>query len=66
MPDICMCADSEKCPLAPGCYRSELSGTKPDEYRQTYAYLFADGPKDIHGDCADFMPVKIDRRKPPK
>lgn len=35
MPDISMCT-SVTCSLANTCYRNELSGTKPSEYRQAY------------------------------
>ena len=35
MPDISMCT-SVTCSLRKTCYRNELSGTKPNEQRQSY------------------------------
>lgn len=35
MPDISMCA-SKNCPVAKRCYRSADSGTKPDEFLQSW------------------------------
>jgi hypothetical protein len=36
MPDISMCA-AENCPVAARCYRHAASGTKPDEFLQSYS-----------------------------
>ena len=38
MPDITMCR-SDTCSLANTCYRNEKSGTKEDEYRQSYFFV---------------------------
>lgn len=38
MPDITMCK-SQICPRRFTCYRSEESGTKPSEYRQSWFVL---------------------------
>lgn len=44
MPDISMCAD-DKCPSRAECRRHEASGTRPSEFRQSYAF-FKRSPKD--------------------
>tara|TARA_R110000782_G_scaffold121760_2_gene212846 strand:- start:76 stop:288 length:213 start_codon:yes stop_codon:yes gene_type:complete len=53
MPDISMCG-SATCPLAKTCYRNELSGTKPNEFRQSYFYAL----KEEGEDCRYYWKTK--------
>ncbi len=51
MPDIAMCAAT--CPVSRECYRHPDSGTKPREYRQTWAGFEPTGPDG----CDDYIPA---------
>ncbi len=50
MPDISMC-DNKDCPKAPQCYRNQMSGTQPNQWRQSYM----DFKPDADGNCKDFV-----------
>lgn len=52
MPDISMCP-SVDCPSRSNCYRHTDSGTKPNEYRQTYTVF--EWNLDA-GKCDDYWP----------
>lgn len=43
MPDIMMCM-AEDCSVSTKCYRHPNSGTKPDEYRQSWWWRKDDSP----------------------
>jgi hypothetical protein len=53
MPDITMCR-SNTCSLANTCYRNSKSGTKEDEYRQSYFYLLPYEGEE----CNQYWPIK--------
>jgi hypothetical protein len=57
MPDISMCG-SATCPLAKTCYRNELSGTKPNEFRQSYFYAL----KEEGEDCRYYWKTTKERK----
>jgi hypothetical protein len=58
MPDITMCGDTE-CPMAVRCYRNERSGTKRNEYRQSW---FAESPRvSLH--CDYFWTIESSQGK---
>lgn len=52
MPDISMCS-VETCELKTRCYRHEASGTKPNQYRQSY-FMSSNPGKD----CEQFWEKK--------
>ncbi len=51
MPDISMCA-SKTCPVAERCYRNAASGTKPEEFLQSYMWFELEGEA-----CSGFWPI---------
>jgi hypothetical protein len=58
MPDISMCAVKD-CPKSRECYRHRESGTKPNEYRQSYFMR----PDDYKGPCEHFWPTHENGKK---
>lgn len=53
MPDICMCP-STNCAVRKTCYRNQESGTKPDEYWQSY-FVTSPGQGE---DCSHYWEIK--------
>ena len=61
MVDITMC--KSECPFAKGCYRSEKSGTIPNDYRQSWGYLYTQGGGSKKEPCDYFIEVKKGSKK---
>ena len=68
MPDIRMCPDVE-CPVARGCRRSKMSGTKPDGFFDAktgdfcdYQSYFVDSPRTLatfgEVQCRYYWPIR--------
>jgi len=57
MPDIAMC--NQPCPVRFDCYRSEASGTKPNNYQSYEAYT--PPPKDEPEQCGGYWSVTKQR-----
>jgi hypothetical protein len=53
MPDITMC-DSESCKVRGSCYRNPASGTKPNEFRQSWFFI-AQGDDET---CVDYWSME--------
>ena len=56
MADITMC--KSECPFAKDCYRSEESGTIPNDYRQSWGYLYMQGGGSEKKPCVYFIDTK--------
>lgn len=57
MPDISMCSTDDNCGVATNCYRSEKSGTKPTEFRQSYM-AFKPCALVSHYGCSSWIPTQ--------
>ena len=57
MPDITMCAN-RKCTDAPICYRSELSGTVPNDRNQSWADFIPNMRGDQTVSCQSFLALR--------
>ena len=64
MPDISMCATAN-CPIKHECYRSEASGTKPSEWRQSWsAFSWRQIEDDGEVLCDNFWPTPFAAARP--